>query len=188
MGKRATTVSHFVTHHPRFLSGLWFAVAAAVCVLIALSVLPLVLNWNVAQAGVDDFIFYVIVPILAAGLLGSLQRPGIVRLAQRPNFSASQSQKRAVMLEVVLRGMAVGFQSFLIFAFCLSLMSLLNSLATADGTQSISNFAGLFLMVIFFGLLFSGWVIALVSGLAAWGLWKFSQRYTANAAASLAQQ
>jgi hypothetical protein len=185
MGKRATAISHFVTHHPRFLSGLWFATAAAICVSITLLVLPLVFNWNVAQVGVEGFIFYAVVPVLSAGLLGYVQGVGIIRQAKRRNFPGDPAPKRAVMLEVVLRGMAISFLSFLIFAFCLSLMPLSNSSAVSNGTQGIGNFIGLFFMVIFFGLLFSGWVIALVSGIAAWGLWRFSQTYFADSATAI---
>jgi len=137
-------IAEWIRRSPRLVAGVWFATAGFIP--IALWFLPSVIR----QSDLVAFVLVILLPTLVAGIGGSWIGGAILR---RPRGG----------LRAVLRGMMVPLGSFVIFAPLYGIGSALTQPRT-DGLikQAIAQTY----MVLFVGLIATGWVLAFVGGMA----------------------
>jgi len=137
-----------ITIKQRALAGFWFMAAAA------LIIVPIFNSTADLSHFLDFFIWFLVSPLLISGLVGSLLGTSILD-AQR-----ARSGWRAA-----LRGLLIAVIAYLLYAIVLSAWE---GYANHGAFSSGEAFTRMLLMVLIWGAIFFGWVVAIVGALAGW--------------------
>jgi len=154
-----------VTYSQRLFAGVWFAVAGAIPTTIAFLFVG---EWM--EIGRDNFgsefsslftyLFYLLLPILAAGVSGCT----FGAMLMKPNFIPSSPR-------AVWQGIMVGLLFYILFAFALSIGYTILFAIGGSTRNPIDNFLGM-LGIASVGAVMFGWLVLLVGGLAGWVLFR----------------
>jgi Na+-translocating ferredoxin:NAD+ oxidoreductase RnfA subunit len=136
-----TSLTNLIVSHKRLLSAIWFATLALLCVAVMFHRLTMSFR---------GFFLYVFLPIIAAGIAGSLWGVPILNRAKTNTLGQS-----------LLRGIAVAAGAFVIFSLMFAL-----AVPFIERAWSMRQSEGLFLFTWTLGLLLAA-PIVLVGGMLA---------------------
>lgn len=142
-----------LTLKQRAYAGMWFAAAGMIPVLF---VSPTALSAADPYDKGEAVIWLAIVPILIAGIIGSLLGASILD----PHHVRKSWQ-------AALRGLIVAVVAFLLFSILFS--------AWASYTNEYQSFVQMLFMMLMVGVIAVGWMVAFVGTFAGWLLYKIQE-------------
>ena len=141
-----------ITIKQRAFAGLWFMAAAAL--LIAPIILPFAMSAEASPHSLDYFIWFLLSPLLITGLVGSLLGASIL------DTQSTRSWWRAA-----LRGLLIAVIAYLLYAVVLSMWE---GYANHGAFSPGEAFTRMLLVVLMWGAIFFGWVVAAIGAFAGW--------------------